>query len=166
MIFNILLLGLLIVAVLATVLSHELLQSAISLAVTSVVLAILMFRLDSPLAAVFELSICAGLITVIFISAISLTNTEIPKTTTASKPAIGRRFLKLAVLPLLMLLVGAAFFFLHGNLNITLPTPELQRDVRTLLWSQRQLDLLGQIIIILAGVFGVVVLFKEKAKDE
>ena len=37
------------------------------------VLAILMFRLTRPSAAVFELSVCAGLIPVIFISAISLT---------------------------------------------------------------------------------------------
>ena len=35
---------------------------------------LILFLLKSPLAAVFELSVCAGLITVIFISVISLTN--------------------------------------------------------------------------------------------
>jgi ethanolamine transporter EutH len=32
--------------------------------------------------------------------------------------------------------------------------------VREVLWNQRHLDLLGQIAVLLAGAFGVVVLFK------
>ncbi|MDY7018790.1 MAG: hypothetical protein SU899_01755 [Chloroflexota bacterium] len=51
----------------------EMLFSAISLAVLSVMIAIIFFKLDSPYAGVFELSICAGLITALFVSVISLT---------------------------------------------------------------------------------------------
>ena len=51
----------------------KLLFAAISLAVLSVVLAIMFYRLNSPYAAVFELSVCAGLITALFVSVISLT---------------------------------------------------------------------------------------------
>lgn len=51
----------------------DLLQSAISLAVASIILAIIFYQLDSPYAAMFELSVCAGLITVLFVSTINLT---------------------------------------------------------------------------------------------
>ena len=37
----------------------------------------------------------------------------------------------------------------------------MELDVRNVIWKLRQTDLLGQIILILTGVFGVVVLFKE-----
>jgi hypothetical protein len=37
--------------------------------------------------------------------------------------------------------------------------------VRTVLWTLRQLDLFGQILVLLAGVFGVLVLFRKEGKD-
>lgn len=49
------------------------LSAAISLAALSAVLAIIFYRLNSPYAAVIELSVCAGLITALFVAAISLT---------------------------------------------------------------------------------------------
>ncbi len=52
---------------------EEILFSAISLAILSIIIAIIFFMLDSPYAAAFELSVCAGLITALFISAIALT---------------------------------------------------------------------------------------------
>ncbi len=51
----------------------DLLSAAISLAALSVALAIIFYRLSSPYAAVIELSVCAGLITALFVAAISLT---------------------------------------------------------------------------------------------
>ena len=53
----------------------------------------------------------------------------------------------------------------HWPLDFKLPVPDLEGDVRRVLWNQRHLDLLGQIVILLAAVFGVLVLFKE-SKDE
>ena len=67
---------LIIAAIVSAVLAvrfKEMLFSAISLAVLSVMIAIMFFKLDSPYAGVFELSICAGLITALFVSVISLT---------------------------------------------------------------------------------------------
>jgi hypothetical protein len=37
-------------------------------------------------------------------------------------------------------------------------------DVRNLLWNTRHLDLFGQVVMLLAGALGVVVLFKESKK--
>jgi ethanolamine transporter EutH len=34
------------------------------------------------------------------------------------------------------------------------------------LWYLRRLDLLGQIVILLAGAFGVVMLFKERKNEQ
>jgi hypothetical protein len=36
--------------------------------------------------------------------------------------------------------------------------------VREVLWMERHLDLFGQIAVLLAGAFGVVVLFKHRSK--
>jgi len=71
---NTVLLFILITAALWTVMTRSLLRSAIGLALTSVILTIIMFRLNSHFAAVFELSVCAGLISVLFVSTISLTH--------------------------------------------------------------------------------------------
>ena len=55
------------------VLSRNLLRAAVALGVGSVALAVLFFLLGAPYAGGFELSVGAGLISVLFIIAISLT---------------------------------------------------------------------------------------------
>ena len=57
---------------LIAIFSKQLLISAVSLGLVSVVLAVIFFGLDAPFAAGFELSIGAGLISLLFIMAISL----------------------------------------------------------------------------------------------
>ena len=57
----------------AAVLSKNLLRAAVALGMGSVALAIIFFLLDAPYAGGFELSVGAGLISVLFIIAISLT---------------------------------------------------------------------------------------------
>lgn len=144
-----------------TVLAADLLKSAIGLAVTSVVLAIIMFQLAAPLAAVFELSVCAGLITVVFISVISLTR---PGTGTASVEKRDR--LRYIFLPAIIMLAGLAFALIkyRPEINSWLAPTQVE-DMRRVLWGQRQLDLFGQVVVLLAGIFGVVVLFKERGKN-
>ena len=73
MALNLILLVIMVVTAIWTVMVRSLLKAAIGLAVVSVIITIFMFGFDSPLAAVFELSVCAGLITVIFLSTIGLT---------------------------------------------------------------------------------------------
>jgi NADH-quinone oxidoreductase subunit J len=163
--------ALLIVMVIAgmwTVMTRSLLKSAMGLAVTSAVITILMFNLNSPLAAVFELSVCAGLITAIFISTISLTRPLTHKEILAiSKDRMKRYW----YLPVIILAAGAALLVLKvdpGMFKISAAAPKDQTlyDVRNILWNIRQTDLFGQIVVILAGVFGVVILFKESKEDE
>jgi uncharacterized MnhB-related membrane protein len=59
-----------------TVRFKDILSAAIALAVLSAVIAMMFFELDSAYAGVFELSVCSGLITALFVSVISLTRRE------------------------------------------------------------------------------------------
>src|SRR5579862_8909842 len=95
----------LVLAALATVSSVRLLRSVIGLAATSVLLTVIMFRLGSPLAAVFELSVCAGLIPAIFISTIGLTGRVAPEELAALRREKIKRYWALPVLLVVAVLV-------------------------------------------------------------
>jgi NADH-quinone oxidoreductase subunit J len=159
---NTLLLGLTIAAALWTVLTPTLLRSAIGLALTSAMLTLLMFQMDSPLAAAFELSVCAGLITVVFVSTISLTA---PMEKQAAQVRAKSRLKRFAPLLGVVAWVVALLWTVGYTLDIRLPVGE-GGPVREVLWNLRRFDLLGQIIVLFVGVFGVVILFKEKKGEK
>jgi len=144
-----------------TVMTRSILRSAMGLALTSVILAIVMFRLNSPLAAVFELSVCAGLISVLFVSTISITQ---PYTTEEILKRMKDMFARFRFLPLIIIISGIALAFVNIRPAINLPAPEAIKDARVILWNSRGLDLMGQVLILLTGVFGIVILFKERLK--
>ncbi len=73
MMMDILFLIAILVFTLIAIFSKRLLISAVSLGLVSVILSILFFDLGAPFAGGFELSIGAGLISILFIMAISLT---------------------------------------------------------------------------------------------
>ncbi|MDD4894091.1 MAG: NADH-quinone oxidoreductase subunit J [Candidatus Omnitrophica bacterium] len=141
--------------------TRSLLRSALGLALTSIVLTILMFRLNSPLAAVFELSVCSGLISVLFISTISLTE---PMSRQETLKHMKARMTRFWYLPLVIAGAGAALSLIKIPLDFRFAPRETIHDVRQILWQVRQLDLIGQIIILLSGVFGVTILFREGRK--
>jgi len=161
MVLNLILLFSLGLAALWTVMTVRLIRSVVGLALTSAILSVIMYRLNSPLAAVFELSVCSGLISVIFITTVSFTQ-RISK----ERLRIRRkeRFMKFWYLPFILIATG---LLLNQYLKIpqfTLPAQVQEQDVRKVLWNLRHLDLLGQIIMLLAGALGVAVLFKEHKK--
>jgi NADH-quinone oxidoreductase subunit J len=140
-----------------TVMTPTVRRSVNGLALTSVVLTILMFRLRSPLAAVLELSACAGLISAIFIRTIRLTPSDTDRDTEAARKDRLRRYW---YLPVFLLLIGVAV------LGLNLPTFELrpavpEEGMLDQLWNVRRLDLVGQIVILLCGALGVAALCKE-----
>ncbi len=160
------LLFMLVASGLYAVLAAELIQGAIGLAACSLILSIIMYELNSPLGAVFELSVCAGLITVVFLSTISLTKRlTIPE----SIARITDRRNRFAALPAIMGIVGFLYYFLIPPPAIpTIPFAEPQtfNDVRTMIWETRRVELIGQMLVILAGVFGIVILFKGWETNE
>lgn len=57
--------------------------------------------------------------------------------------------------------LGLLAIFFHQP-ESTIVTGEGTRPFREMLWNYRSLDLIGQMMIILAGTFGVLVLTKER----
>ncbi|MFA4991584.1 MAG: hypothetical protein WC569_03290 [Candidatus Omnitrophota bacterium] len=159
MLLDIVILSLLILAALWTTMTRSLLRSAIGLASVSAALTIIMFRLRSPVAAVFELSVCSGFISVLFVTAISLTN---PLTRSEIMERMKDRLNRFWYLPLIVAAAGLALSLMNVEIFLRLPPAEAERDVRNVLWNMRQLDLLGHIILLILGSFGVAVLFKKQ----
>jgi NADH-quinone oxidoreductase subunit J len=145
-----------------TVMSRSVLKAAIGLSVTSAILTILIFLMGSPLAAVFELSVCTGLITVIFVSTISLAK---PLTHKEIVEMAASRIKRYWYLPVIVAVSG--FLLSLTRLKADFVTaPSVPADVRDVMWNMRQLDLFGQILVIIVGAIGVVVLFTERQGDE
>ena len=147
----------LVLSAMLTVMSSRLLRSVIGLAVTSAVLAAIMFRLGGSIAAVIELSVCAGLIPAIFISAVSMTARLSMEEATARWR---ERLRTVWILPVLLLVTTGVLLMVSVATGYAAPLPN-PSDVREVIWTQRQLDMLGQVTVMLAGAFAVVALVKE-----
>lgn len=161
MALNLILLLFLLIAAIWTVMTIRLIRSIVGLALTSAILSVIMYRLNSPLAAVFELSVCSGLISVIFITTVSFTQRISKERLLIRRRERLARFL---YLPFIIIVAGVLLMQYLKIPQFDLSVPEKGPDVRGVLWNLRHLDLLGQVIILLAGVFGVVILFKETDK--
>jgi NADH:ubiquinone oxidoreductase subunit 6 (subunit J) len=153
-----LLIGLVVFSILA-VLVQDLLKAAISLAVASIFLAIIFFRMNAAYAGVFELSVVAGLITVLFITAIALTRSD--EMVSESKS-------RLLVFPVFFLALVVIDILVMKNLLGRIPavtSPETGTSFGEVLWKERSFDLIGQIGVIFAGVLAVLALFRPKGKS-
>ena len=154
-----LLIGLVIFSVLA-ILLKDLLKSAISLALASLLLGIIFFRMNAPYAGVFEISVVAGLITVLFVLTIALTGK-------------GEDVRESRLVNWVFPLVFAAFLVIDALVMKSLlgKVPALASGAETgslgeVLWKGRTFDLVGQIAVILAGVFSVLALFRKRDKND
>ena len=150
--------GLVIVALfcaLQVMRAQRLMMSTIWLALTSALVAVLLYRAGAPEVAVIELSVGAGLVTVLFVFAFSI----VGEVTLDPVTIIPR---------LLVWCVILSVSFILGSL--TLPVEYLGGKMETatfavILWEQRGLDVLAQIVLIFAGVIGVVGLLSESTPD-
>jgi len=150
----------LVISAVATVMLRNLLAASVMLALTSAVLTVALFIMGVNIAAVMELSVCAGLVTAVFASAISLTKAEEGEELAALKKARLRRFLPL---PFILILLGLGIWLLWPGLDIRIIGGSFADAAsRQVLWDQRAVDVIGLALIILAGVLGVAVLFKGR----
>ncbi len=125
-----------------------------------------MFRFGASMAGVFELSVCAGLIPAIFISAISLTARLTPEGLQERRQSKRRRYGPLIIL---VAVAAIALSQVHLPLDFAPPPPvadKAMEDVRNVMWHLRTVDLIGQVAVLLGGAFGVVVLLKERKRDQ
>ena len=154
-----LLIGLVLFSVLA-ILLKDLLKSAISLAVASLFLGIVFFRMKAAYAGVFEISVVAGLITVLFILTIALTK--------AGEDVRESRVSNLAFPLFFVVFVLIDALVMKGLLQKipALPGGPEAGSFGEVLWKERTLDLICQIAVILAGVFAVLALFRKSDHHE
>jgi NADH:ubiquinone oxidoreductase subunit 6 (subunit J) len=151
-----LMIGLVAFSIMA-VLSRDLLRSAINLAVASIFLAVIFFRMNAVYAGVFEVSVVAGLITVLFITAIALTRSD-------QEVVENKRHL--LIFPLFFLILIIMDILVMKSLLGKIPAI-VGAETGTfgeVLWKQRTFDLVGQIGVIFAGVLAVLALFRQGKK--
>jgi len=154
----------LVLSALGTVMIRNLLLASVMLALTSACLTVALFIMGVELAAVMELSVCAGLVTAVFVSAISLTKESKGEELVNLKKERLRRFLPL---PFIMIVLAAGIALLFSGQDIKIPGGDFSGAAsRHVLWDERELDILGIVLIILAGVLGVAVLFKGRQEEE
>ena len=130
----------------------RLLTSTLWLAGLSAIVSIVFYMLGAQQVAVIELSIGAGLVTVLFVFAISVAGDE-PIDTRPVEPTV-------LAWGLPILSVG-----LLGWLAVSLsPAPAAaasEQAFTAMLWQQRGLDVLVQVVLIFAGVLGLLGLLAE-----
>ncbi|HSQ36202.1 MAG TPA: NADH-quinone oxidoreductase subunit J, partial [Candidatus Binatia bacterium] len=154
---HLLLIGLVIFSILS-VLVRDLLKAAISLAVASIFLAIIFFRLNASYAGVFEVSVVAGLITVLFITAIALTRSD---------EQVAESKVHKFIFPLFFLALLAVDILVMKSLLGRIPVISSSEagTFGDIMWKERSFDLIGQIGVIFAGVLAVLALFRPKGKS-
>ncbi|HVP17764.1 MAG TPA: hydrogenase subunit MbhD domain-containing protein [Spirochaetia bacterium] len=143
--------GMLICGVLA-VASPRLLISALWLAGCSALLALALANLGATEVAVVELSVGAGLVTVIFVFAISIAGDE-PVAYASIVPR-----------PLAWVLMGLFFLLLAGLIvpRLLAPVPGVQPpSILQAIWQVRAIDTLLQVALIFCGVLGSLGLLSE-----
>ena len=157
------LLGLIVLLSIGCCIFKDLLYVAVSLAAASAVLALVLFRFGANVAGVFELSVCAGLITVLFVSTVSLTKNS-DQTVESRVPLYFLPFI-------LLLLVGVDLFVVQALAGALAPSPAgtvvpaAGATFQQVFWGQRTGDILGQISLILVGVFGILTIFRVTGKE-
>lgn len=145
--------GLLICAVQA-VRAQRLLLSALWLAGASALAALMLYLLGAPEVAVIELSVGAGLVTILFVFAINIAGEEsLPIQTIVPKPLAW-----LLMVTSILLLIWMNLDLVGFQINI--PEPHIAQ-FNQVLWGDRLLDVLLQMVIIFCGVLGVLGLLSE-----
>ena len=132
--------------------AKRLIVSALWLAGTSALVALEMYLLGAPEIGVIELSVGAGLVTVLFVFAINLTGEEALDTRDLIRRPLAWG--------LLVLTAGILVYFLLPGIDRAVPSFR-STDFQTVLWQDRQADLLLQILLIFYGVLGVLGLLTE-----
>ena len=155
LLFGILVVGAIVCAAMALRV-NRLLTAALWLAVSSALLAALFYVMGAPEIGVIELSVGAGLVTVLFVFAISVAGNE---------PQNMRQLLPRPVSWGLVFLAFALFAWKVIPSIGAVKTAAQAVPFTEMLWQQRGLDVLVQIVLIFAGVLGFLGLLSPDPKD-
>jgi NADH:ubiquinone oxidoreductase subunit 6 (subunit J) len=140
------------------------LVSALWLASTSALVAFLLYLMGAHEIAVVELSVGAGLVTILFVFAISIAGDEVLDIHTVIPRPLAIALVVVAGLLLAWFTVAQPITNLAQAVGAV---PTANAPLSDVLWNQRGLDVLVQIVLIFGGVLGVIGLLAdapEKAK--
>ncbi len=154
MVIQTLVLSATLICALQAIRAPRLLVSALWLAGCSALLAFSIALLGAPEVGVVELSVGAGLVTVIFVFAISVAGEE-----TIGLTSVVPR-------PVAWALIGIFLFLLAWLTLPGLVSPALPRDALPFLralWDERSLDTVLQVALIFSGVLGSLGLLAERS---
>jgi NADH:ubiquinone oxidoreductase subunit 6 (subunit J) len=146
-----LLIAAIIIFAIQTFRSKRLITSALWLAGVSALLSVVFFQLGGWQVAVIELSVGAGLVTILFVFAINIAGDE-----AVEEQSVLPRSLVVGVVLLNALLMGWFLFPFDPHVMTGTEAP-----FSNILWQQRGLDILVQIVLIFAGVLGLLGLLAE-----
>ncbi|MEO0225531.1 MAG: NADH-quinone oxidoreductase subunit J [candidate division WOR-3 bacterium] len=141
------------------ILSKDLLKAALSLMAASIFLAVVFFFMRAYYAGVFEISVVAGLITVLFVSTIGLTRGEDVAESKLPRIIFPLFFIWFIALDLLIM------YALLSKYSLSQTRVQEAAGFGQIFWTKRTFDLVGQIGIIFAGVFSVLALFRKRDKN-
>ena len=149
--YGVLILGAIIFAYRAIV-TTRILPATIYLACISALVSCVLYLLGATQVAVMELSVGAGLVTVLLVYAVSVVGDD-----TFDPPSVVPKPLAFGLVGSIVLLLGwmaypaVPVYFEHGSLSLAIS-----------LWETRVLDVWIQIALIFSGVMGVLGLLSEK----
>jgi uncharacterized MnhB-related membrane protein len=155
MLYLLLVVGLLFCA-LQAIRAERLLAAALWLAGLSALLSIFLYALGAPEIAVVELSVGAGLLTVLLVFAVSIAGDG----ASAARTLVPR--------PVAWGLIALASLLLAWTIVPWLPMqlPNAEPPFGRVLWHERGLDVLGQVALIFAGAIGVLGLLADSDPAE
>jgi uncharacterized MnhB-related membrane protein len=151
--FDLLIVAAMLVCAFQAVRGPRLLIAALWLAGASALTALMMYRLGAPEVAVIELSVGAGLVTVLFVFAINIAGEEPSPALRSLVPAPVAWGVALCAVGL-----GAAMALPHLR---TVSTIVQSEPFATVIWERRSLDVLLQVVLIIGGVLAVLGLLAE-----
>lgn len=135
----------------------DLLKAVICLMISSIFLGIIFFKLGAPYAGVFEISVVAGLVMVLFILTISLVG--------------GEDFVKEPAIPVIFFLILLGIFSLLAVFGFKVSfipssaTGDKFLNFGQVLWAGRTFDMVAQISVIFGGVFVILAIVSRKGKN-
>jgi NADH:ubiquinone oxidoreductase subunit 6 (subunit J) len=131
--------------------ARSLVHSALWLAATSAVLATLLYIMGAPVVAVIELSVGVGLVAVLFIFVVGVAGEDAVQARPVVPTLISLALAGPAVLLLAWMVTSG------GGLTAAIASlAPSTASVTSVLWDQRAADVLGQVVLIVAGALGVV----------